>query len=258
MDDKIIITAPNIYSQRLYSSFVKAGFSNIHRFPTIKNGPTENRFFDLLFKNLSGFDFVILPSRNAIDAFVENAKRYHISTTILKQVKYITIGRDEDYLMKFGFASALKPDEASTLGIFNSLKNMGNINKLAVLTPVVEGFSEPRIIPDFIANLKTIAYVARISAYVTRINKKLDKDVLTDIKKGHYKLIVFTSGGEIESLKNSINNDTIFRSLKAACFGPFTASTAQSAGLKPVFIGTDFNSFDGFVKELKEFLSPAV
>jgi uroporphyrinogen-III synthase len=251
MNRRIIITAPEIYSAALSESFLNAGFTNLVISPAIENFPVDNPGFKLFFENMNNFDFIILPSRNAIDAFLTRAKKYNIPFSEFKKIKYVTIGKDADYLAKSGLQNQLNTKEPSTTGIYNALKKIAGIKKLAVLTPLVKGITEPDIIPDFIRNLKTISEVVRIDAYVTQPTRDFSKTVLAEIQNGNYDLIAFTSGGEIEAIKKIVDNDTVFYSLKAACFGPFTASAAVKNGLTPVLVGTDFNSFGGFAEAIK-------
>jgi len=251
MNRRIILTAPEIYSAALSESFLNAGFTNLVISPAIENLPVDYSVFKLLFENRNDFDFIILPSRNAIDAFLNRAKKYNIPLSELKKIKYATIGKDADYLVKSGLQNQLNTSEPSTTGIYNALRKIAGIKKLAVLTPLVKGITEPDIIPDFIMNLKTIAEVVRIDAYITRPTHDFSKTVLAEIKDGNYDLIAFTSGGEIEAIKEIVDSDTVFYSLKTACFGPFTALTAKKNGLTPVLVGTDFNSFGGFAEAIK-------
>jgi uroporphyrinogen-III synthase len=252
-DKQIIITAPKIYSAAFSECLLKAGFYNLAISPAIENSPVNSSGFKLLFENINDFDFVILPSRNAIDAFLTRAKKYNIPLSELKETKYATIGKDADYLAKSGLQNQLNTEEPSTTGIYSALKKIAGIKKLAVLTPVVKGITEPDIIPEFIKNLKTIAETERIDAYITRPTRNFSKAVLAEIKNGNYDLIAFTSGGEIEAIRKIVDNDAVFYSLKAACFGPFTASTAKKNGLTPVLVGTNFGSFDGFAEAINRY-----
>jgi uroporphyrinogen-III synthase len=251
MNRRIILTAPEIYSAALSESFLNAGFTNLVISPAIENHPVDNPIFKLLFENLNDFDFIILPSRNAIDAFLTRAKKYNISLSELKKIKYATIGKDADYLVKSGLQNQLNTSEPSTTGIYNALRKIAGIKKLAVLTPLVKETTEPDIIPDFIKRLKTIAETVRIDAYVTQPTHNFSKAILAKIERRDYNLIAFTSGGEIEAIRKIIDNDAVFYQLKAACFGPFTASTANKNGLAPVLVGTNFGSFGGFAEAIK-------
>ncbi len=249
---KIIITAPDIYAEKL-EIVLSSGHFKIFRFPVIETISFDNPEFKPFFNQINTFDYIILPSRNAVKNFIEQAEHFKIPEHILETLNYAVIGKDIEYLHRFGLKSNLTTDEASTTGIYNALKKKKNIQKLAVLVPKVEIIKEPDIIPDFIKQLKSITEPKIIKAYITRPNINSDLKMMQKIKNSDYDLIAFTSGGEIEALKYLLNNEKLFSNLKVACFGPYTAATALKAGLKPEIIGTDFSSFYGFKDAMEKY-----
>ncbi len=249
---RIIVTAPKIYNKKLKTVLTGNNFEVLQS-PVIETILFDNPVFKVFFEEIHTFDYIILPSRNAIRSFVQQAKKYKLSKNVLQTLNFAVIGKDAEFLSRFELTSKLKTEETSTVGIFRALKKIKSMNKLAVLTPRVEIINEPDIIPDFIKRLNSIAEVTQIDAYITRPNKNPKLKILQKIKKSDYDLIAFTSGGEIEALKYLLNNETLFSQLKVACFGPYTASSALQSGLKPKITGTDFSSFEGFADALKSY-----
>jgi len=249
---KIIITAPDIYAEK-FETILSSLHFKIFRFPVIETTAFNNPKFQTFFNQVDTFNYIILPSRNAIKNFITQAKHYNIPQKDLQTLNYAVIGKDVEYLNRFGLKSNLITEEASTTGIYKALKKIKNIQKLAVLVPKVEIIKEPDIIPEFIKQLKSIAELKVINAYITRPNINPHLKMIQKIKNSDYDLIAFTSGGEIEALKYLLNNKKAFSNLQVACFGPYTASTALKAGLKPEIIGTDFSSFDGFKDALEKY-----
>jgi len=254
IDARIIFTTPVIYTRRLTDAFIAEGFSNTFSSSAIVNRLVDDDdVYKPLFDEFSSIDCVILPSRNAIDAFVNAARRRDIPLNSLKKMLCATIGTDSSYLESFGLQTGVDAEESSTKGIVEALKKTEDIKKIAALVPRVEEIPEPDIIPIFLKDLKAIAELMVIEAYITLPNPEFDSQLLFDIKTGNYNLVAFTSGGEIEALRYILNDDVIFKNIKAACFGPFTALTADSNGLNPVVTGTDFGSFTGFAKAVKRY-----
>ena len=246
----IIITAPEIYGKKLKSVLEKYNFK-VSEFPTIETVLFDNPEYSIFYREIHTFDYIILPSRNAIKSFVHFAEKYSVKKEILQNLNYATIGKDYEYLNRFGLQNTLKTDEPSTTGIFEALKNIKQINKLAVISPKVKIIKEPDIIPEFIMNLQTISSVKRIDGYITQPVKNPDQNIIKKILNSDYDLIAFTSGAEAEALKYLFNDKTDFSILKVACFGPFTASAVQKTGIKPEITGSNFNSFEDFAETLK-------
>ncbi|NOZ35724.1 MAG: uroporphyrinogen-III synthase [Chlorobi bacterium] len=244
---KIIITAPEIYGNKLKTVLSKYNF-NVIQFPTIETVLSDNSEFKTLFSEILTFDYIILPSRNAINSFIKQAKKYHITNKTLQSLKYVTIGKDTELLRNFNLHPELKIKEASTKGIFEALKKINHIKKLAVITPKVKIINEPDIIPDFIKMLQSLAKVYRIDGYITQPVLNYEQKTHKIISQSNYDLIAFTSGAETEALQYILKDDTIFSNLKVACFGPYTASSAVKIGLNPKIIGRNFNSFEGFAE----------
>ncbi|NPA36944.1 MAG: uroporphyrinogen-III synthase [Chlorobi bacterium] len=256
IDKKIIFTAPAVYSRHLFDTFAEAGFTNILTSPVIITKLVEDdSVYESLFKDFFSNDFVILPSRNAIDAFVKAAWRKGFSLQQLKDMQYATIGSDSAYLELSGLQTSLKTKEPSTGGIVDALRKIKRVKKITVLVPEVKIIPEPDIIPGFIKELKTIASLNVIRAYVTMPNDGFSKNLLSDIMTGSYDLVAFTSGGEIEALKYILKNDDVFETMRVACFGPYTASTAERNGLLPVVTGSDFSSFAGFANAIRNYFT---
>ncbi len=245
----ILITAPNIYNLRLSKALTDKGFQTIN-LPSIETEIIYSSEIEKLIKNIHNFDFVILPSRNAIKSLFENAKSSNNNyENIFNSTNFITIGNDEKYLQTFGFSNSIKIREASTFGIYKALKILNKkIKKIAVLSPRVEIIKEPDIIPDFISNLAKIAEVKRINAYITKPNLAIKKQ----IKLTNFDAVLFTSGAEIEAFLYLNPRDKYLKQSKIICFGPYTGSEAIKKGLKPTYIGKNFSSFVYFAEELKQ------
>ncbi len=249
---EIIITAPEIYGKKL-STILQKNHFKIIEFPTIETILYDNPEFQKFFNRIFDFDYIILPSRNAINSFIYHAEKFSVTKKTLQNLKYAVIGKDDEYLNRFGLQNSLKTDEASTKGIFEALKKLKTIKKTVVVTPKIKIINEPNIIPDFIKNLQSISSVYRIDGYIIQPVKNPNRNILQKIINSNYDLIALTSGAESEALKYLLNEKIKTSHIKLACFGPYTASAAKKTGFKPKITGNKFNSFENFSEILKSY-----
>jgi len=250
---QFLLTAPGIYNARLAKALENIGFATI-AFPAIETIIATDINAASHFGQLEKFDYIILPSRNAIISFVENAGKYDISHCLLQKMKYITIGKDSLLLEKYGLKNALEASEPSTKGIYKAIKNTGKANlNFLLIAPKVDIIPEPDIIPNLIKDLSTIGKVTKINGYITKPVQNPDTEILDKLKNNEINNIIFTSGGEIEALLYLCNDKSCLENKKLICFGPYTASTLKKHKLIPYYTGKNFSSFDAFAQELKKF-----
>lgn len=253
MTKNILITAPSIYSIKLQKALSSNGF-NIITASAIETNIVQNKKLLKLFDNIDSYDYIILPSRNAIKSFFYNANKLSKNLSF-SDVKFSTIGNDENFLKEFGEFHSLKTQEPSTGGIVDALKAKKGINKIAVLIPKVEVITEPNIIPNFISKLKDIAEVDIFEAYITRPNQNFDTAKIVELfSKEKIDFVLFTSGGEIEATIYLLKNINLLKSVKIICLGPYTKSIAIKNQLVPFYTGKNFYSFEDFSKELAKFV----
>ena len=250
----VIVSAPNIYNSSLIKSLNEKGFQALS-FPVIETLVYDNPSFNEIFKKIGSFDFIILPSKTAINSFLTQISKRNISLNSLK-AQVIAIGKDYDYLKKRHFKHILKPKEPSTQGIVDSLKKPGKNKNILVLIPKVENIPEPVIIPELLVGLKKIGNIHAIDAYITKPISNIPSEIEKIILSKEYEFIAVTSGGEASALKKLF--PIFYTKLKIACFGPYTEKTAVNEGFKPIFTGEKFSSFTDFAEELKIFLEASL
>lgn len=251
----ILVTAPEIYNGRLTSLIENANGDAI-AFPIIETAIIEhNSNLDHVLDSLDSYRAIVLPSRNAIKAFINRAGELGISTSDLNKGKYYAIGKDEDMLRDHNITSVVEILAPSPDGIFQSIKTKAyRDGRVAVLVPRVVGMPEPNVIPDFLDSLNTLPIqVERIEAYITAASKPQNyTDVYAKMSNNEIDLIVFTSTGEIQAMQAFFNKE-ILDNCTIACFGPYTYNNAQVLGLKPAFMAKDYSKFEGFVEAMIEY-----
>lgn len=251
----ILVTAPEIYNGRL-TSLIDAVNGDAIAFPIIETTIIENNSnLDHVLDSLDSYCAIVLPSRNAIKAFINRAGELGISTSDLNKGKYYAIGKDEDMLRDHNITSVVEILAPSPDGIFQSIKTKAyRDGRVAVLVPRVEGMPEPNVIPDFLDSLNTLSIqVERIEAYITAASKPQNyAEVYAKMSNNEIDLIVFTSTGEIQAMQAFFNKE-VLDNCTIACFGPYTYNNAQVLGLEPAFMAKDYSKFEGFVEAMIEY-----
>lgn len=257
---QILITAPAIYNTRLCDVIGKTSMTAIP-FPVIETSiMAHNASIDSVLIGIDEYDWIVLPSRNAIKAFFAEAKEMDMVGKI-KTAHYCAIGKDQEYLKSFGVTDVLENSEASPQGIANALKSqLRRTGKIAVLVPKVVGMPEPDVVPCFIDSLTADAWqVTRVDAYKTTVCQPPNaSQILKKIKRGKVDLIAFTSTAEIQALLSLVGGKENLKKVTVACFGPYTYTNAEKLGLNPAFMAKDYSSFDGFVVAIKEYFSETI
>lgn len=249
----ILITAPEIYNNRLCKLIEDAGLTAIS-FPTIKTSIIQNNTaLDSVLLNLNNYDWIALPSRTAIKAYTQRAKILNIPLETLNTTHYCAIGKDQEYLQNLGIYNIEKNTEPSPQGIVDALVQKDSRNKhMAVLSPMVIGLKEPDVIPNFIDSLHRAGIiVTRINAYKTEVcHPENETEIVSKISNGEIDLVAFTSAAEIEALLSLVEKPQDLKTINIACFGPYTSRAAEKWGLTTAFIAEDYSSFDGYTKAI--------
>lgn len=253
---KIFFGTPSDYAERLSDAISEAGGTAVS-VPLIETLiPTDNPGVDSLFMHIADYDYIAFSSRKAIEAFFEGGAG-DIEEEMLAGITFCAIGKDAELLEHYGVTAEIVPDEPSPQGIVDALAAIDGIagRTVAVIVPEVRGISEPNVVPDFISGLKNIGMeVSRVNAYRTGPAEIEGKDELvSDIIKGRYDVIAFTSTAEIEAFLLIMEGHTLPQEQVIACFGPYTAANAGDMGLEVDIIASDYSSFSGFARAIKDF-----
>lgn len=263
-DRQIVISAPNIYASRLKTALEKFDAKVILMpaietiiYDSIPQLQTLNKNINPHLCGSSKYNYIILPSRNAIKAFDNEIRR----TSAFKQWQsgpYYVIGKDIELLHSLGYSTSAKVLEPSLKGITKTIatNKKGEENKhLLLISPQVQNMKEPPIVPDFIASIKAIGIEChQIYGYSTQgIHNPNNTHILKKIKQGKYDLLALTSGGESFAIAQQIKPSDI--KCKVACFGPYTAKSARQAGFKIDLVSDKYHSFDDYAMAICQFLN---
>lgn len=254
----ILVTAPSNYALRFANIIEEAGGKAVllPSVETIINPNTHD--VDSIWQHSKNIDWVILPSRKAMDAFFYKSNRDTIFSNNISELKFCAIGNDIHYLKeKYNIIAAIEPIESGPNGIVDALRKLPNIQgkNIVIVAPLVIGLTEPNVIPNFIRNLKGLkANVTKAEGYITQLSDSLN--FLSEIellKNGKIDIIAFTSTAEIEALIKLTSTELIDKQT-VVCFGPYTGNNAKKLGLHPEYIGKKYSSFEDFVSGISDYL----
>jgi len=258
---KIVVTAPAVYASRLQKALEKYGASVI-LMPMIET---------LVYDSLSGFsqllhdikpgvsvsdafDFIVLPSRNAIKAY-DNEMHLHFLGKIPYKANYYVLGSDKKYLEQLGYSTPIVIPEPSMMGILAYIKSNAIYKgkKMLLVAPKVSMINEPNVVPQFMREaLKMGIECNRIDGYTTRpVNDACTQMTLSGLREGKYDMVAFSSGGELFAMAEMGSPDDL--NCAVACFGPYTASNAKKVGIKVDMVSQNFRSFDDYAQSIVAF-----
>lgn len=252
----ILVTAPSNYAYRFANVIEEAGGKAI-LFPTIQTIINPNtKAIDSIWKQAESIDWLVLPSRKAMDAFFDRIDSTSLNS--ISKLRFCAIGNDINYLKeKYNTIAAIEPKESGPNGIVEELGKQANIQgqNIVVIAPLVIGVEEPNVIPNFIRDLKRLkANVTKAEGYITQLSDSLDYlNEIELLKNGKIDIIAFTSTAEIEALIKLTSLELIDKQI-VACFGPYTGNNAKEFGLNPEYIGQKYSSFEDFVSGITEYL----
>jgi len=255
MQTNVLITSPAGYSERFVQVFSGSQLNPV-AIPLIETVISENMpDMNRLFMNLSQYEYIAFSSRKAIESFY---LLQSIKNLPLEGIKFCAIGKDSEYMReKLGVEPAVHPDEPSPMGIAGKLKENKSIKgkTIAAIVPLVEGMTEPDVVPDFLAELNNIGMnVTRINAYITRAVEKIQIDrAVKLITSKEIQCIAFTSSAEVEILLQNISDKSLLKNVTVACFGPYTTAYARKRGLAVFVTARDFSSFSGFLEAIEKY-----
>lgn len=252
----ILVTAPSNYAYRFANVIEEAGGKAI-LFPTIQTIINPNtKAIDSIWKQAESIDWLVLPSRKAMDAFFDRIDSTSLNS--ISKLRFCAIGNDINYLKeKYNTIAAIEPKESGPNGIVEELGKQANIQgqNIVVIAPLVIGVEEPNVIPNFIRDLKRLkANVTKAEGYITQLSDSLNYlNEIELLKNGKIDIIAFTSTAEIEALIKLTSLELIDKQI-VACFGPYTGNNAKEFGLNPEYIGQKYSSFEDFVSGITEYL----
>ena len=277
---RVLVTAPRQYASRLVGPLVQAGARPIW-IPTIETCQlADERRPDLkgVLADLESYDHLCFTSRNGIEAVLEELMvlkgGFSEALNFLKRCRTTTriwaLGADATALSAYGVDVDM-PQLASTSGLVSALNEKNLLKNRRILCPVplvVRPLTEPEVVPNFLAALKSggAHAVVSVSAYETRLGCTSEscKEEKAMLEQGGIDVIMFTSTAEAQGLaylvggRNHLSRILTGGGVLVAAHGNQTAvGVEKELGIVPRCINKNPADFKSYVSTLEEYFAAA-
>lgn len=223
----VAITGTSSFRKRLKNALNKRGYVT-NEVCKLEVSAYENAEIKNVLVNISVYEWVVLTSRNGVEIFMDNMKKYSIDMRSLYNVKFAVIGKGTyDRLADYGIYADYMPEKytAEELG-----KGLSSIAKGRILILRAEKGS-----PELTNNLMDYDDIPIYDIKCSYCTKTTED------------YIVFGSSSGVESY---MNTNTIGSNTKIIAIGNITANKLNEKGYCNIYIAKEY-SVNGIVKELE-------
>jgi uroporphyrinogen III methyltransferase / synthase len=223
--------------------------------PTIEIAEPESyERLDEAIDHLSGYDWLIFTSANAIDFFLRRLNTRGVKIEDLDEIKVCAIGQaSADKLRDAHVHVDVVPAHAKAEGVFAALSEYaGGTEQLRGLNILLPRAAAGR---DYLPKSLEAAgaRVDVVTAYRTVVPENLDRGRLSAMLAGSADCIAFTSSSTVKNLAllfDTHDLGKVLAGLNVACIGDVTAATAAEFGLQ-----VDIQPSESTVKALAKAIS---
>ena len=197
--------------------------------PTIDvRPPHDYAELDNALAEVSGFDWIVFASANAVRAVYDRLVATGRDSRSLHSVRVAAIGpATADAISECGIVADLVPETATSKGLTDALARE-HIHGSRILLPRADIATQD--IPERLIALGAV--VKQVTAYRTVIPEG-SKGQAAEALQSDIDVATFTSSSTVRNLLGLLENGAdSLAGAKIACIGPTTASTAGSFGLK--------------------------
>jgi len=200
--------------------------------PTIKLvEPDEWEPLDAAIRALSGYDWLVLTSGNAVRNFFQRMENLGLDARALASCKVCTVGpKTAEAVAAFGIRPDLIPSDYKAEGVVAELAKH-DVSGKRILFPRADRARE--IIPRELQ--RRGALVDSPVAYRNILPDRLPPEALFALEKRSVDCITFTSSSTVQNLAEMLGSDLLLDMLKGvtvASIGPITSRTCHDLGLK--------------------------
>jgi len=252
---RVLVTRSLDQAAELVDPLERAGAETISA-PLIRIAPVEDPGpLDRACAGIGAYDWMVLTSPNAVQAYFERLLRGHRDLRALGRVRICAIGPGTAArLTRLGVAVDLAPDEHHAQGVAAALAARGPLETVRVLMPgadlatdaVAEALREAGAAVDQVLAYRTV--IAESDAHLGIYRQLLDRRI---------DVVTFTSASAIRAfvaLNGADQTADLLAHTVVATMGPATAEAAAHAGVAPAVrlaIGTMTAFVDALVQHMR-------
>jgi uroporphyrinogen III methyltransferase/synthase len=215
-----------------FSAKLAARGATVLECPTIRLVEPESwQLLDLAIRELSGYDWVVLTSGNAVRFFFQRLNVLGLDARALGGCRICVVGpRTADEIRSYGIKPDLVPTDYKAEGVvyeFSRLDMQGS----RVLFPRADKARD--VIPRELKRMG--AHIDSPVAYRNILPERLPPDTLFALEKRSVDCITFTSSSTVQNLAAMLGEELMLDMLKGvtvASIGPITSKSCRDLGLK--------------------------
>lgn len=215
-----------------FSALLAARGATVLECPTIRLVEPESwQLLDLAIRDLSGYDWLVLTSGNAVRYFFQRLDTLGLDVRTLANCKICAVGpKTADEIRLFGIKPDLVPADYKAEGVVEEFSRL-DLHNLRVLYPRADKARD--IIPRELQRLG--AHVDSPVAYRNIFPERLPPETLFALEKRSVDCITFTSSSTVVNLAAMLGEEMMLDMLKGvvvASIGPITSKSCRELGLK--------------------------
>jgi uroporphyrinogen III methyltransferase / synthase len=200
--------------------------------PTIRLvGPESWQLLDLAIRELSGYDWVVLTSGNAVRYFFQRLDTLGLDTRALAGCRVCAVGpKTADAIRSFGIKPDLVPTDYKAEGVVEEFSRL-DMQDSRVLFPRADKARD--VIQRELKRMG--AHVDSPVAYRNLFPERLPPETLFALEKRSVDCITFTSSSTVQNLAAMLGEELMLDMLKGvavASIGPITSKSCRDLGLK--------------------------
>ena len=211
--------------------------------------PDSWQLLDLAIRDLSGYDWLVLTSGNAVRYFFNRLKSLGLDARALAGCRICAVGpKTADEIRQFGIKPDLVPRDYKAEGIVEVFSRL-DLRNSRVLYPRADKARD--IIPRELQRLG--AHLDSPVAYRNIVPERLPPETLFALEKRSVDCITFTSSSTVQNLAAMLGEELMLDMLKGvvvASIGPITSKSCRELGLK-VDIEPAEHSLDAMTEALE-------
>lgn len=232
---RVLVTRPREQAAELVERLEEAGAEAVEA-PMIRIAPPSDYGpLDEACARAGSFDWIVFPSVNAVDVFVERLLRTPQDLRVLAGVKLCAVGpATAERLARHGLKVDLIPSEYRAEVVLRALGETGNVSGLAMLLPHADIGRE--LLADELR--KQGAKVTEVVAYRTVVAEPAaegEPDVYRMLLDRRLDVVTFTSPSAVRSFVKMLGAEPaadLLRTTVVAAIGPVTAEAATQCDIQ--------------------------
>ncbi|HIJ86090.1 MAG TPA: uroporphyrinogen-III C-methyltransferase [Desulfuromonadales bacterium] len=237
-----------------FSVMLSARGATVLECPTIRLVEPESwQLLDLALRDLSGYDWLVLTSGNAVRYFFQRLATLGLDARALAACRICAVGpKTADEIRLFGIKPDLVPTDYKAEGVVEEFSRL-DLHNSRVLYPRADKARD--IIPRELQRLG--AHVDSPVAYRNVFPERLPPETLFALEKRSVDCITFTSSSTVLNLAAMLGEELMLDMLKGvvvASIGPITSKSCRELGLK-VDIEPAEHTLDALAAELEAHFS---